>query len=195
MGDHGFLPDGDEHDAGVADPREEVLQHVVPGAAVLQLHQLFLLAVHENAPAVVCIFRDVTQHVHGLFLVGHVRLLDQASQVFPGGHVVMPGNDTVRERHTPAHVIFQSPAAFFRQPAVDGDGTLGRSRGAERDFDEIECPVIFNILQERYYFRQTPGIILVRRVQCSITGTEYYTNFLPVLLPERLTNASEQYEY
>ena len=65
-------------------PREEVFLHVAPSASVLQLHEVLAAAVRQDAAAVVGGFGHVAQHVYGLFLVGHVGLLDQAGERLPG---------------------------------------------------------------------------------------------------------------
>ena len=55
----------------------------MPGTAILQLHQVFLAAVNQYTFIIIGEFRHVAQHVHRLFLVGHVGHLDQLREAFP----------------------------------------------------------------------------------------------------------------
>ena len=49
----------------------------MPSTTILQLHQVFLAAVNQYTFIIIGKFGHVAQHVHRLFLVGHVGHLDQ----------------------------------------------------------------------------------------------------------------------
>ena len=155
---------------------------------------MLLLAVGQNPFVVVRVFGDIPQHIHGFPLVRHIRLFHQTGQTLPRNGTITTGDDAVRERNTSAHVTLHCRTAFFRQPSVDSGRPFRRSRTAEGHLDQIEFPVIFNILQKRYDFRQTLGVIYIGCVQRTLTDTEIYTDFLPAFLSEKM-NAPEQSEY
>ena len=166
----------------------------MPGASVLQFHQVFLPAVYQDAAAVIRGFGDVAQYIDSLFLMGHVRLFDQTGQRLPRDDLLAAGYDTVRKSDVPPHIIFKACKTFLGQPAVDQDRTFRRGGTAKLHFYQFERPVVLNILQKRDDLCQPPGIVHIGRVQRTVAYPETYADLLAEFLSEQLCTA-EQNEY
>lgn len=81
--DYRLLADRHENNTGIPDLIKEMFVHVMPSPAILQLHQVFLAAVNQYTFIIIGKFGYVAQHVHRLFLVGHIGHLDQLCKAFP----------------------------------------------------------------------------------------------------------------
>ena len=101
----------------------------------MQLHEVLAAAVRQDAPAVVGGFGHVAQHVYGLFLVGHVRLLYQAGERLPGKYLVATPDYAPRNPH----------AAAVGDEIDDGARAAFDRGGAEFCFYCCHAYIIFKI--------------------------------------------------
>ena len=163
---HGWLLlDVDRYETGVAHCGEELAQHVVPCASVIEVHEALLAAVYQNSLRVVCELIGLAYLVQHLVSVRHVRLLYEVSQLLPHLRALALRHYCVGQLHSLANVALHVGAASFGEALVEKRSTFGRCRAAEFHTGQLQGAVFLHVSKELDYFCETCCVITEVRIE------------------------------